>query len=68
ENLWLLAGMLSQAMARQKRLKALCYEDILLAVFRHPETNSDVWVMAVKLVRHKGEHRRLKLYVSAFVS
>ncbi|KAL4064698.1 hypothetical protein V8B97DRAFT_2010800 [Scleroderma yunnanense] len=68
ENLWLLADMLSQAMARQKCLKALCYEDILLAVFRHPETSSDVWVMAVKLVHHKGEHRRLKLYVSAFVS
>ena len=36
------------------RPKALCYEDILLMVVRHPVIGEDVHVMAVKFIHHKG--------------
>ncbi|KND86871.1 hypothetical protein TOPH_08481 [Tolypocladium ophioglossoides CBS 100239] len=38
----LLADMLSRTTKKRGRPKALCYEDILLAVVRYPETDRDV--------------------------
>ena len=45
------------------RPKALCYEDILLMVVRHPVTGEDVHAMAVKLIHHKGADNKPKPYV-----
>jgi hypothetical protein len=48
------------------RPKALCYEDILLMIVRHPVTEQDIPVMAIKFVHHKGSDNRPKPYVFAF--
>ena len=59
----LLEDMLSQAIRKLDRTKALYYGDILLAVVRHPETGKDGLVMAIKLIHHKGEDRKPRPYV-----
>ena len=56
----LLENLLLQAVTNRGRPKALCYEDVLLSIVRHPETGKDVPVMAVKLVHHKGADRKPK--------
>jgi hypothetical protein len=60
EKSGILENLLSQAVTSRGRPKALCYEDVLLSIVRHPETGKDVPVMAVKLVHHKGADRRPK--------
>ena len=45
------------------RPKALCYEDNLLMVVRHPVTGDNVHVMAVKFIHHKGADNKPKSYV-----
>jgi hypothetical protein len=45
---------LSQETVARGRPKALCYEDILLMVVRHPETGEDVLAMSIKFIHHKG--------------
>ncbi len=49
-----LEGILTQETEGRRRPKALCYEDVLLMVVRHPETGEDVLAMAIKLIHHKG--------------
>ncbi|KAK4249237.1 hypothetical protein C7999DRAFT_39654 [Corynascus novoguineensis] len=47
-------AMLAGETLGRGRPKALCYEDILLMVVRHPVTGDDVLAMAVKFIHHKG--------------
>jgi hypothetical protein len=42
------------------RPKALCYEDILLMVVRHPDTGKDVIAMTIKFIHHKGSDNKPK--------
>ncbi|KAI0436703.1 FluG domain-containing protein [Xylaria telfairii] len=56
----LLEEMISQEIADRGRPKALCYEDILLMIVRHPETGKDVLAMAIKLAHHKGADNKPK--------
>ncbi|KAI0410492.1 FluG domain-containing protein [Xylaria grammica] len=44
----------------QGRPKALCYEDILLIVVRHPEIGKDVYAMAVQFIYHEGADNKSK--------
>jgi hypothetical protein len=55
--------MLSTETLGRGRPKALCYEDILLMVVRHPVTGENVHVMAVKFIHHKGADNNPKPYV-----
>ncbi|KJZ69228.1 hypothetical protein HIM_11378 [Hirsutella minnesotensis 3608] len=47
EDARLLEAMLYQETVYRGRPKALCYEDILLSIVRHPETGNDVPTMAI---------------------
>ncbi|KAI1305758.1 hypothetical protein F5Y03DRAFT_384421 [Xylaria venustula] len=60
EDARLLEEMLSAETTGRGRPKALCYEDILLMVVRHPITGKDVHVMAVKFIHHKGADNKPK--------
>jgi hypothetical protein len=60
EDSKLLEDMLSQKTTGRRRPKALCYEDIMLMVMRHPETGEDVLAMAAKLIHHKGADNKPK--------
>ncbi|KAK3934352.1 hypothetical protein QBC46DRAFT_368262 [Diplogelasinospora grovesii] len=42
------------------RPKALCYEDILLMIIRHPETGKDVPAIMIKFIHHKGADNKPK--------
>ncbi|KAK4443569.1 hypothetical protein QBC34DRAFT_488318 [Podospora aff. communis PSN243] len=42
------------------RPKALCYEDVLLMVVRHPDTGTDVLAMSIKFIHHKGADNKPK--------
>ncbi|KJZ69277.1 hypothetical protein HIM_11336 [Hirsutella minnesotensis 3608] len=59
-NARLLEAMLYQETVYRGRPKALCYEDILLSIVRHPETGHDVPTMAIKFIHHKGVDRKPK--------
>ncbi|KAL4404040.1 FluG domain-containing protein [Colletotrichum abscissum] len=50
----LLDRLLIQETAGRGRPKALCYEDILMMIVRHPVTGRAVPAMAVKFIHHKG--------------
>ncbi len=63
EDSRLLQDMLCQEAMSRGRPKALCYEDILLSVVRHPETGVDVLAMSIKFIHHKGEDRKPKPFV-----
>lgn len=54
EDSGLLEKMLMQETERRGRPKALCYEDTLVLAVRHPETNEDGLVMAIRFIHHKG--------------
>ncbi|KAK4227736.1 FluG domain-containing protein [Podospora fimiseda] len=54
EHSKLLEEMLLQECESRGRPKALCYEDILLMVVRHPETGEDILATSIKFVHHKG--------------
>lgn len=56
-------AMLTAETLGRGRPKALCYEDILLMVVRHPVTGNDVLAMAVKFIHHKGADNKPKPYV-----
>ena len=60
EQSGLLEDLLCQETLGRGRPKALCYEDILLMVVRHPETGKDVLTMAVKFIHHKGADNKPK--------
>ena len=49
--------------AGRGRPKALCYEDILMMIVRHPVTGHSTPVMAIKFVHHKGCDKTPKPYV-----
>ncbi|KAL2024965.1 hypothetical protein VTK56DRAFT_3664 [Thermocarpiscus australiensis] len=53
-------AMLATETLGRGRAKALCYEDILLMVVRHPVTGNDVLAMAVKFIHHKGANNKPK--------
>lgn len=56
----LLEKMILQEYEGRGRPKALCYEDILLMVVRHPETGEDVLAMYIRLAHHKGMDNKPK--------
>jgi hypothetical protein len=57
-----LSKELSQETVARGRPKALCYEDILLMVVRHPQTGEDVLAMSIKFIHHKGADNKPKPY------
>ncbi|EJP61685.1 FluG domain-containing protein [Beauveria bassiana ARSEF 2860] len=52
--------MLLQETIKRGRPKALCYEDILLMLVRHPTTGKPVLAMAIKFIHHKGADNKPK--------
>ncbi|KAH7309929.1 FluG domain-containing protein [Stachybotrys elegans] len=56
----LLEGLLSQETVGRGRPKALCYEDILMMIVRHPVTGRCVPAMAIKFIHHKGADNKPK--------
>ncbi|KAF1738509.1 hypothetical protein CRV24_000435 [Beauveria bassiana] len=52
--------MLLQETIKRGRPKALCYEDILLMLVRHPATGKPVLAMAIKFIHHKGADNKPK--------
>ncbi|KAF3763515.1 hypothetical protein M406DRAFT_261587 [Cryphonectria parasitica EP155] len=60
ENSQLLQELLAQETICRGRPKALCYEDILLMVVRHPDTGGNVLAMSIKFIYHKGADNKPK--------
>jgi hypothetical protein len=60
-----LCRLLLQETIRRDRPKALCYEDILMMIVRHPVTKQAVPAMAIKFIHHKGSDNKPKPYVSS---
>ncbi|RSL47928.1 hypothetical protein CEP54_013160 [Fusarium duplospermum] len=56
----LLRGLLSQENVGRGRPKALCYEDIMMMIVRHPVTGRCMPAMAIKFIHHKGADNRPK--------
>ncbi|PQK15629.1 hypothetical protein BB8028_0005g11410 [Beauveria bassiana] len=52
--------MLLRETTKRGRPKALCYEDILLMLVRHPATGKPVLAMAIKFIHHKGADNKPK--------
>ncbi|KAL6415364.1 uncharacterized protein AUP68_01917 [Ilyonectria robusta] len=50
----LLESLLSQETVGRGRPKALCYEDIMMMIVRHPATGRCIPAMAIKFIHHKG--------------
>ena len=50
------------------RPKALCYEDIMLMIVKHPVTDRPTPVMVIKFIHYKGSDNRPKPYVHLLVS
>ncbi|KAI0111480.1 hypothetical protein F4814DRAFT_356437 [Daldinia grandis] len=48
------------------RPKALCYEDILMMIVRHPVTGRAIPAMSIKFVHHKGRDNKPKLTIFFF--
>ena len=44
------------------RPKALCYEDILMMIVRHPVTGLPIPAMVIKFIHHKGADHKPKPY------
>ncbi|KAK1973409.1 FluG domain-containing protein [Colletotrichum cereale] len=61
-----LGRLLLQETAGRGRPKALCYEDILMMIVRHPVTGQPVPAMAVKFIHHKGADNKPKPTVFFF--
>ncbi|KAL0930298.1 FluG domain-containing protein [Colletotrichum truncatum] len=60
EDSLLLDKLLRQETADRGRPKALCYEDILMMIVRHPVTGRAIPAMAIKFIYHKGADRKPK--------
>lgn len=54
ENSKLVESLLTQETVGRGRPKALCYEDILMMIVRHPVTGRCIPAMAIKFIHHKG--------------
>ncbi|KAK1974188.1 hypothetical protein LZ30DRAFT_608622, partial [Colletotrichum cereale] len=50
----------SLPLARRRRLKALCYKDILIIIICHLVTSQPVPAMAVKFIHYKGANNKPK--------
>jgi hypothetical protein len=59
-----LEALLLREVVDRGRQKALCYEDILMMVVRHPVTGRAVVAMSIKFIFHKGCDNKPKPYVS----
>lgn len=57
--------LLLQETTKRGRPKALCYEDILLMLVRHPTTGATIPAMAIKFIHHKGADNKPKPFVSS---
>ncbi|KAH8757878.1 hypothetical protein F5883DRAFT_566585 [Diaporthe sp. PMI_573] len=68
EHSTLLEEMLTQETAGRGRPKALCYEDIMLMVVRHPETGKDVLAMVIKFIHHKSSDNKPKPAIFFFTT
>ncbi|KAK1657061.1 FluG domain-containing protein [Colletotrichum godetiae] len=66
EDSLLLDRLLLQETAGRGRPKALCYEDILMMIVRHPVTGRAVPAMAIKFIHHKGADNKPKPTVFFF--
>ena len=62
-----ITDLLVQENNKRNRSKALCYEDIMIMIVRHPVTNQGVPAMAIKFIHHKGADRKPKPYVSGSI-
>jgi hypothetical protein len=60
-----LCTLLLKETARRNRVKALCYEDILMMIVRHPVTGRATLAMSIKFIHHKGCDNKPKPYVRA---
>ena len=58
-----LSELLLQENTKRGRPKALCYEDILMMLVRHPVTKQAFPAMAIKFIHHKGADNKPKPYV-----
>lgn len=58
-----LEDLLLEEVKQRGRSKALCYEDIMMMLVRHPDTDQAIPVMAIKFSHHKGADRKPKPYV-----
>jgi hypothetical protein len=58
-----LCMLLLKETVRRDRVKALCYEDILMMVVRHPVTGRTTLAMSIKFIHHKGCDNKPKPYV-----
>ncbi|RSL81212.1 hypothetical protein CDV31_017055 [Fusarium ambrosium] len=56
----LVEGLLTQETAGRGRPKALCYEDILMMIVRHPISGRCIPAMAIKFIYHKGADNKPK--------
>ena len=50
--------LLSLDTKKRGRPKALCYEDVLMMIVRHPVTKRSIPAMAIKFSHHKGADKR----------
>ena len=60
EDAKLLHDLLTQETVGRGRPKALCYEDILMMIVRHPVTGRCIPAMAIKFIHHKGADNKPK--------
>jgi len=58
----LINRLLLQETASRGLPKALCYEDILMMIVRHPVTGLPILAMAIKFIHHKGADNKPKPY------
>ncbi|KAK3371955.1 FluG domain-containing protein [Podospora didyma] len=54
EDMKVVETLLLQETVGRDRQKALCYEDILMMIVRHPATGQATLAMSIKFVHHKG--------------
>ena len=64
----LVESLLSQETVGRGRPKALCYEDILMMIVRHPVTGRCLPAMAIKFIHHKGADNKPKPYVFSLLT
>lgn len=53
-----ISELLSLDTEKRGRPKALCYEDVLMMIVRHPVTKRSIPAMAIKFAHHKGADKR----------
>jgi hypothetical protein len=60
-----LCSLLLRETVRRDRVKALCYEDILIMVVRHPATGRATLAISIKFVYHKECNNKPRPYICA---